>query len=203
VSKQSSAINPCPPQDLLQREIISRRELSRRFLGVAAAWSLSGLHPVWAQLPSPSPMLLSALTGPDWTPLFLAPDQHQALQSFAEAILSGSTKAYVSPFIDLLLSVGTPAQQDKFLTSLAAVRAEATRRFGSTFQMLSASQRDSLLTSISTSPKNTPNLEAFEYLKAWVVGSYYSSEMGMKELGWTPDRFFDNAPGCIQPGVHS
>jgi hypothetical protein len=147
-------------------------------------------------------MLSRALVRADWKPLFLAPDQYRALRSFSEAIVSRSTKAFVSRFIDLLLSVGTPAQQDKFLASLAAVEAEGNRQFGSTFQMLSASQRNSLLTAISTSPKNSPSLEAFEYLKAWVVGSYYSSEMGMKELGWTPDRFFDNASGCVHPEAH-
>jgi len=31
----------------------------------------------------------------------------------------------------------------------------------------------------------------FENLKGWISGAYYSSEMGMRELGWTPD-------GCLQ-----
>jgi len=36
----------------------------------------------------------------------------------------------------------------------------------------------------------------FENLKGWISGAYYSSEMGMRELGWTEDRVFGSFPGC-------
>jgi hypothetical protein len=44
--------------------------------------------------------------------------------------------------------------------------------------------------------------EHFENLKGWVSGAYYSSEMGMKELGWTGDRVFAGFPGCAHPEGH-
>jgi hypothetical protein len=108
----------------------------------------------------------------------------------------------VNRFIDLLLSVDSAARQQKFLASLSAMQAEGDRQFGKSFQGLSVSQRDSLLTVVSTSPENSTPRQSFEDLKEWIAGAYYSSETGMKELGWTPNRFFLSFPGCTHPEEH-
>jgi hypothetical protein len=188
----------------LVRDILSRREVARRLLGVTAAWSLGGSHPVWGHLLN-EPLLAHAdtdLASANWKPLFLQPEQQEALQAFSEATVPGSTHALVGRFIDLLLSVDSPAHQQKFLASLSAIQAVANQQFGIAIQKLSASQLDSLLTVVSTSPKDSAIRESFEVLKEWVVGSYYSSEIGMKELGWTPNRFFASFPGCTHPEEH-
>jgi hypothetical protein len=59
-----------------------------------------------------------------------------------------------------------------------------------------------VLTVVSASPEDSAARESFEDLKEWIIVSYYSSEMGMKELGWTPNRFFPNLPGCTHPEEH-
>jgi hypothetical protein len=186
------------------RDLLSRREVARRLLAVTAAWSLGGVHAVWGDLLN-EPLLAHAdtdLASANWRPLFLQPEQNEALQSFSEATVPGSTNALVSRFIDLLLSVDTPAHQEKFLASLSAIQAVANQQFGIAFQKLSASQVNSVLTVVSTSPEDSAIRESFEDLKEWTVGSYYSSEMGMKELGWTPNRFFPSFPGCTHPEEH-
>jgi Gluconate 2-dehydrogenase subunit 3 len=194
-----------PQESSLQREVFSRREMARRLLGVTGAWSLGGLHPVWCHLLSENSVFRRSdieLDNANWKPLFLAPEQNAALQSFSEAIVPGSTAALVDRFIDLLLSVDSRAGQQKFLASLSALQAEGVRQFGNSFQGLSMSQRNSLLNAVSTSPENSTIRESFEDLKQWIVGAYYSSEMGMKELGWTPNRFFPSFPGCTHPEEH-
>ena len=194
-----------PQGSSFKREVLSRREMARRLLGVTGAWSLGGLHPVWGHLLNENPLLFHGdidLASANWKPLFLTPEQNEALQSLSEAIVPGSTTALVNRFIDLLLSVESPARQQEFIASLSAVQMEGDRRFGSSFQMLSASQRDSLLTIVSTSPENSAIRNSFEDLKEWIAGSYYSSETGMKELGWTPNRFFLSFPGCTHPEEH-
>lgn len=191
-------------KSFLVRDILSRREVARRLLGVTAAWSLGGLHPVWGHLLN-EPLLAHAdtdLASANWKPLFLQPEQQEALQAFSEATVPGSTNALVGRFIDLLLSADRPAHQQKFLASLSAVQAVANQQFGIALQKLSASQLDSLLTVVSTSPNDSAIRESFEDLKEWVIGSYYSSEIGMKELGWTPNRFFPSLPGCTHPEEH-
>jgi hypothetical protein len=188
----------------LVRDLLSRREVARRLLGVTAAWSLGGLHPVWGHFLN-QPLLAQAdtdLASADWKPLFLQPGQNEALQSFSEATVPGSTNALVSRFIDLLLSVEIPAHQEKFLASLAAIQSEADRQFGIALQKLSPSQLNSVLTAVSASPEDSSIRESFEDLKEWIIVSYYSSEVGMKELGWTPNRFFPSFPGCTHPEEH-
>jgi hypothetical protein len=200
-----SLVRPNPQESSFKREVLSRREMARRLLGVTGAWSLGGLHPVWGHLLNETPLLSHGdidLASANWKPLFLAPEQNEALQSFSEAIVPGSTTALVNRFIDLLLSVDSPARQQKFLASLSALQAEGARQFGNSFQRLSMSQRNSLLNVLSTSPENSTTRESFEDLKEWIVGAYYSSETGMKELGWTPNRFFPSFPGCTHPEEH-
>jgi hypothetical protein len=194
-----------PQESSLKRELLSRREMARRLLGATGAWSLGGLHPVWGHLLNETPLPCHGdidLASPNWKPLFLAPEQNEALQSVSEAIVPGSTSALVNRFIDLLLSVDSPARQQKFIASLSALRAEGDRQFGNSFQGLSMSQRNSLLTVVSTSPENGTTRESFEDLKEWIAGAYYSSETGMKELGWNPNRFFPSFPGCTHPEEH-
>jgi hypothetical protein len=201
----SSLVELNPRETSFQREILSRREVARRILGVTAAWSLGGLHAVWGHLLNETPLLHHAdidLANANWKPLFLAPEQNEALQSLSEAMIPGSTNALVNRFIDLLLSVDSPARQQKFITSLSAMQAEGDRQFGKSLQQLSASQRDSLLASVSTSPQESASRESFDDLKEWIVASYYSSEVGMKELGWTSNRFFASFPGCTHPDGH-
>lgn len=186
------------------RDLLSRREVARRLLGIAAAWSLGGLHPAWGYFVD-EPLLAHAdtdLASAHWKPLFLQPEQNEALQSFSEAAIPGSTNALVSRFIDLLLSVETPAHQENFLASLSAIQTEANQQFGMALQKLSASQLDSVLTVVSASPTDTAVRKSFDDLKEWTIVSYYSSEMGMKELGWTPNRFFPSFPGCTHPEEH-
>jgi hypothetical protein len=43
----------------------------------------------------------------------------------------------------------------------------------------------------------------FEHLKGWVGTAYYSSEPGMKELGWDGENFFESLPGCEHADGHA
>ena len=45
-------------------------------------------------------------------------------------------------------------------------------------------------------PKVLSIREQFDQLKGWVSGAYYSTEIGMKELGWNGLVIFDKLPEC-------
>ena len=97
---------------------------------------------------------------------------------------------------------------------MAALDAEVQKRFKKSFPALDEEQKNAFLTDASTKPKNTeaPESEAekkqsalyehFENLKGWISGAYYSSEVGMRELGWTGDYAFAAFPGCAHPEGH-
>jgi hypothetical protein len=42
----------------------------------------------------------------------------------------------------------------------------------------------------------------FDLLKGRIAGAYYSSEIGMRELGWTGNVVHATFPGCDHPGGH-
>jgi len=189
---------------------ISRREAAQRLLagigaGAALPWEVAG-HPIWKHLGDVALMERAEGIAAEAKLHFLNADQFESLVSFAEAIVPGSGKAKVAEFIDLLLSVDKEKHQKEFVSSLSALEGEGTNKYGKKFAGISPDQQNELLTYVSTLQKgrqnSSPLREAFDNVKGWVSGGYYSSEMGMRELGWTPDRVFAEFPGCTHDARH-
>ena len=198
---------------------LTRREMVQRLLagaGAGAAWPLvAASHPIYRHLTNGAIFdEAEKLGAADWKLVFLNAQQNESLDAISESIVPGSEKAQVNRFIDLLLSVDTVEHKKNFTDSLAAFEGESQKRFGKRFPSLEAGQQNMLLTETSTRPakenssgadgKENPGLrEHFENLKGWISGAYYSSEAGMRELGWTEDRVFERFPGCEHPEGHS
>jgi hypothetical protein len=182
-----------------QTQRLTRRELVEKLLaGMAAGvvWPmLASAHPMREHL-TDAAMLDRAEAvhkAPDWKPLFLNVNQNESLAALSESILPGSDKAHVNRFIDLLLSVDTEEDQAKFVASLASMDSAAQKAFGRGFHLLAASERSQILTSVST---QEPHQEDFDNLREWITVAYYSSEEGMRELGWTGKHAFGSLPPC-------
>jgi hypothetical protein len=189
---------------------LTRREVVQRLLagaGAGAAWPLIAAgHPIHEHLANHRTLgAADNLATADWKPLFLSAEQNEELAALAESIVPGSAGAFVNRFIDLLLSVDTAEHQKKFVASLAAAGAEAKKRFGGSFSALNAEQKFALLTAISVKAAEGDAAlhEHFENLKGWVSGAYYSSEAGMRELGWTGEYAFAAFPGCAHEEGHN
>jgi Gluconate 2-dehydrogenase subunit 3 len=209
---------------------IGRRELLQSLLtGAGGAIVLPGLvsgHPMQHPADAATVATADAKGGDaDWTPEFLDAFQNESLIALAERIVPGSTNTKVNRFIDLLLTVDTQENQKKFVASLGAFEAESRSRFGHSFQSLSEDQQDQLLTVASDAKSGNPSGnecrswfsgpsdapsgrihvtlgDHFENLKSWITGAYYSSEVGMRELGWTGRYMFGGFPGCDHPDGH-
>jgi hypothetical protein len=196
---------------------LTRREMVQRLLaGAGAAWPLvAASHPIYEHLANRA-MFDEAekLGAADWKLVFLNGQQDETLAALAESIVPGSMKAQVNRFIDLLLSVDTAEHQKSFVDSLAAFETESQKRFGKRFPALDAGEQTALLTDASTQAEKEDSSgtnrkeksglrEHFENLKAWISGAYYSSEAGMRELGWTGDYVFEKFPGCEHPEGHN
>jgi gluconate 2-dehydrogenase subunit 3-like protein len=178
---------------------LSRREMVERLLsGMAAGIMcplLASAHPIHEHLRSGATLDLAAdlSAASDWTPLFLDVRQNAALVSLAECVVPGSTAAQVNRFIDLLLSVETADNQQKFISSLASIEKAANERFGRGLASLNFEDLQALLTVVSTADASQTD---FNNLKEWISGAYYSSEQGMRELGWDGNYVFAAYPGC-------
>ena len=197
---------------------LTRRAMVQRLLagiGAGAAWPLvAASHPIHKHLISDAIFdEAEKLAAADWKPVVLDAQQDKTLEALAESIVPGSRKAQVNRFIDLLLSVDTTEHKKEFVDSLAAFEAESQKRFGKGFPSLDAGQQHMLLTDAATAAagkdsagdaaKENPGLHAhFENLKGWISGAYYSSEAGMRELGWTGDYAFERFPGCDHSEGH-
>ena len=157
---------------------------------------------------------------PAYKPEFLDAHQYATLVAISERVVPGSTKARVAPFIDQLLAVDTTTSQRSFLSAMGAFEMQAIDKFGKPWKLLTAAQQDELLTIASTTERGlkvtvpaasgrpevtegTANLyDHFANLRGWISGAYYSSEIGMRELGWTGEMFFTELPGCTHPDGH-
>lgn len=189
--------------------------------GVGAGVAIPGLaaeHPVHRHLASASAVgeaeaaAARAKTANAWKPDFLDAHQAETFVALAEQVVPGSTKAAVTPFVDKLLSVDTQESQRRFLNALGALEGEAIARFRKPWKALTGAQQVELLTAVSTATRGQtdatgsvahPTLrDHFDNLKGWIVGAYYSSEIGMRELGWTGNVFHPEFPDCPHPDGH-
>jgi hypothetical protein len=210
-----------------------REWIGRVLGGVTAGIAFPGLaasHPVRKHLASVSTLDMAdaQAAAPNWKPEFLDAYQADTLDVLGERIVPGSSSAQVNRFIDTLLNVEKREDQQRFLDSLAAIDAESAKKYGHTYKDLTEAQQNELLTIASTMsgghknrpftrrrrsalgpPASTSDLEHdtlrdhFENLKGWIVGAYFSSEAGMRELGWTGQVMFESFPGCEHPGGHA
>ncbi len=173
--------------------------------GLALPSTVDAQHAVHAHLANPSALARAqhnAAAGV-YTPEFLDAHQLKTLDVLSEAIVPGSTAARVAAFLDQLLAVESPATQRAFLGSLGAFDMAAMTKHRKPWSAIAAAEQDALLREASTADQKTSDFRAhFENLKGWIAGAYYSSEPGMRELGWTGNVFHQELPGCTHTDGH-
>lgn len=211
---------------------MGRRNVLKGLLtGAGAGLALPGLaesHPFAEHAHHASRMASAQTTALDssGTPDFLDAYQFAMFETLSERILPGAGVAGCARFVDTLLAVGERDDRQRFLSALGAIDALARARFSSPWPELTDDQRDELLREVSTAEPGreeefwTPGTpvadhlasraaeapvtirDQFDYLKGWVVGSYYSSEVGQRELGYEGPAFAEEFPGCQHPDGH-
>jgi Gluconate 2-dehydrogenase subunit 3 len=182
-----------------------------------AAPSLAKADASHAAHAHPAPTLPVQAEATSAAPGLLDANQLETLASLAEAVIPGSTDAGVAPFVDRLLAADTPERQRDLIAALGALQAESLTRFGRPWLSLDAAQRTVLLTTLSTGPSaratrywtqgepvitppgppRPPTLrDRFEVVKERIATAYWTSENGMKELGWTGEMIHPEFPTC-------
>ncbi len=204
-----SNIIPLEPVDPPGTTGIRRREALQTLLGtVGAGFALPAIadaqHPVREHLSSPTivEQAQKKAAASAYIPVFLDPNQLKTLEGLAEAIVPGSTAARVAPFLDQLLAVESAKNQSAFLGALGAFDMAAINTHGKAWNAIAATEQDALLREASTAEAKSSMRGHFQNLKDWIAGAYYSSEPGMRELGWTGNMFHQELPGCTHPDGH-
>jgi hypothetical protein len=205
----SKIIPVAPAPDATSGGMPRRAALQTLLGGVAAGVALpsiaSAQHPMHTHLANPAAIdsAQQKASVAAYTPEFLDAHHAKTLGALAEAIVPGSTAARVAPFLDQLLAVESAANQRAFLGSLGAFDMAAVDKHGKAWLAVTSAEQDAILRDASTADMKTSPMRAhFENLKQWIAGAYYSSEPGMRELGWTGNVFHPELPGCTHPGGH-
>jgi hypothetical protein len=165
---------------------------------------------------------------PAGEPEFLEPYPFAMLETLGERIVPGAGAAGCALFVDSLLAVGTRDERQRFLSALGAIDGASRDRFGVPWPGLTEPQQVELLAAVSTAKPDREELawtpgtsvaehlarveageeapitlrDQFDDLKTWVMGAYYSSEAGLRELGYDGPVFADSFPGCSHPDGH-
>ena len=218
--------NESQPVNVLVREGFGRRAVLQALVagaGVSAASPALALghdHPMHEALQSPAKVGTAdrKASAPGYKPQLLDKHVFDTLVVLSEAIVPGSAKAKVAEFIDAILAVETPTTQRRFFGAIGAMEGLAIAEHRKPWKALTAAEQTALLTKASTAEaqmgpasgipgaapsgaSRTPGIrDQFEHLKGWIAGAYYSTEVGMKELGWNGMVFFADLPACGPTG---
>lgn len=219
--------NESQPVDVLVREGFGRRAVLQALMAgagasvAAPALAMGHGHPMHEALQSPSKVGAAdrRASTPGYEPQLLDTHVFDTLVVLSEAIVPGSTKARVAEFIDALLAVETPATQRRFFAAIGAMEGLAIAEHRKAWKSLTGPEQTALLTKASTAPEQAPwgpglpgvtpaadgpapgIRDQFEHLKGWIAGGYYSTEIGMRELGWNGQVFFAQLPACGPSGA--
>lgn len=158
------------------------------------------------------------LSSPGWKPVFLDAHQNDTLIALADRILPatatpGATAAQVNRFIDLLLAAESRERQQSFVNSLSWIDGESQRRYRAPFASAPPEDQTELLEFLAypmgasgwtgQAIAEPGGHEHFERLKGWISEAFYSSEIGMKSLGWDGNMMHGVFLGCERGAAHA
>ena len=138
----------------------------------------------------------------------LTPVQDAQLDALCETIIPadshspGAHEAKVSAFIDGFLATSPAAEQLAWKTGLAAVEAEAVKRFGKSVVDCSGAQRIALLKEMAEGEASpaTDLQRFFVKLKRQTLSGYYTSSVGLlKDLEYKGIVPIAEYPACEHP----
>lgn len=156
------------------QRVLSRRDLMLRILEAGSAAALLGASA--------------------WTPRFFNAAQNRTLAALGESLIPGSTEAQCNRFIDLMMTIESETNRKDLLAALEALDGAAQSRFHKGIDEIAANSQDELLT-LASAPGD-PLHAQFDLVKEWMADAYWSSQEGLRELGWTGRLAWDSFPDC-------
>lgn len=140
---------------------------------------------------------------------FFTPNEWETVRLLAGLIIprderSGSAgDAMVPEFIDTLLAEGEEAQQTALRGGLAWLDRECRSRWESPFRMLSVSRQTTMLDAIAWPARAHPALSQgvafFTRFRDLVAAGFWSSRIGVDDLGYQGNTFVAQWNGCPDP----
>src|SRR5213592_2771404 len=142
-----------------------------------------------------------------YTPKFFPPHQYKILQALCETIIpaedgtGGAIEAGAPEFIDLLTSEN-PDYQLKLGGGLMWLDATCTDRYGKAYLDCAAPQQKETLDAIAyranalKDPSLAQGVAFFAFLRNLTADGFFTSEIGIKYLGYIGNKYMPDFPGC-------
>ncbi len=169
----------------------------------AGAFSLSAAYGV---TPKALERFYETLTQGQYEYVFFTPDELAAIRILADMIIprdevSGSaTDAGTVEYVDFILSVSNDEIQQGWRDGLAWLDAECRRRFTNGYVACTDEQRGQIVDDIAwprrAREEFTEQVEWFNTVRNLVGSGFFSSEMGVRDLGYIGNVFNPNWQGA-------
>jgi gluconate 2-dehydrogenase gamma chain len=186
---------------------ISRRDVLKTLAMGAAAGSVLRVIPLHAAEAAHHMIAAEKAATKAYAPKFLSAHQYKTLQMLCQTIIppdadsGGAIEAGAPEFIDLLTSENTQYQ----LTlggGLMWLDETCTDRFGKSYVDCSPEQQNEILDKIAyrrnalVDSSLSQGVAFFSFLRNMTADGFFTSEIGIKYLGYIGSTFLKEFPGC-------
>ena len=142
-----------------------------------------------------------------YTPKFFRPQQYKTLQALCQAIIpsegstGGAIEAGAPEFIDLLTSENSDYQL-KLGGGLMWLDATSADRYGKAYLDCAAPQQKEILDAIAyranalKDSSLAQGVAFFAFLRNLTADGFFTSEIGIKYLGYVGNKYMADFPGC-------
>lgn len=141
-------------------------------------------------------------------PAFFNKHQYTTITELASLIIPtdetpGAREAKVNEYIDLIVGESPFEVQKVFLDGLGWLDKTSKDRYKKNFADLSNAQQVAILTEISRiknpAPHEVTQAKFFKAIKDMTIDGFYTSKIGIEELGYMGNTVLDEFPGCTHP----
>jgi gluconate 2-dehydrogenase gamma chain len=187
---------------------ISRRDVLRTLGMGAMAGSVLRVIPMQAaEYAHNMVQAEKASAGGGYTPKFFSQRQYRTLQALCETIIpaedgsGGAIEAGAPEFIDLLSSEN-PEYQLKLGGGLMWLDSACSDRYGKVYLECSPEQQKQVLDQIAyrrnalADPSLSQGIDFFSFLRMMTVDGFFTSEIGIKYLGYIGNKYMKSFAGC-------
>jgi gluconate 2-dehydrogenase gamma chain len=186
---------------------ISRRDVLKSLTAAAAAGPLVRSIPQQAAEYAHQIIRGEKASQGTYKPKFFSPHQYEMLRTLCELIIpaseqgGGAQEAGAPDFIDLLTSENMDYQL-KLGGGMMWLDAACKDRFGASFLDCSAEQRKQILDLIAyrknaqVDSSLSQGIEFFSFLRHLTADGFFTSEIGIKYLGYIGNTHLRGFPGC-------
>ncbi len=179
----------------------SRRRLLKTVAAGAASWPALK---VLGQNPAPAAhqhaaTQKAASRGAAYKPAFFNAHEYATVGAVAERIIPtdetpGSREAQVAEFIDRMVNA-QPDLHEVYRGGIAWLDAQEK----TPFVKLAAKRQDEILRALSDSKENDAPARFFKSVRGLTIDGFYTSKVGLKELGYTGNSYLLEFKGCTHP----